>query len=505
MRINHNISAITANSQLNRTNSALDKSLERLSSGFRINKAADDAAGLAISRKMQTQIDGLMQASRNASDGISVIQTAEGAMNEIESMLQRMRELSVQAANDTNTSEDREQIQKEVDQLISEVTRIADTTEFNTKSLLNGSIDRKSYSNVEKVSLFSVSDNVQTKNYNIIVTQDPRQAVVRGDSMNGFQDGVACSAEEAGTITMNGETISVKEGDSLSSVYTKLRDLGDIVGVKVFPSSGSITNEEGTEATAGYETAEMAVDSNLVFASEQYGSDISVQINVDNEALATALGLSTQIPVAHGVDAQATLGGEFSETATVNGLGKKVTVSDIDGFEMIFEVTPGCSGTEFTDVTPEEDSESSISSGDEVETEVTVLEAGPMALQIGANEGQILEVRIPDISAEKLGISEVNVKSHNGAEKAITVLDNAINIVSGIRAKLGAYENRLEHSINNLDTSNENMTEALSRIEDTNMATEMTEYTQKNVLAQAGTSMLAQANERPQMVLNLLQ
>lgn len=505
MRINHNISAITANSQLVRTNSALDKSLERLSSGFRINKAADDAAGLAISRKMQTQIDGLIQASRNASDGISVIQTAEGAMNEIESMLQRMRELSVQAANDTNTAEDREQIQKEVDQLISEVTRIADTTEFNTKSLLDGSIDRKSYSSAEKVSLFSVSDNVQTKNYKITVTQDPRQAVVQGDSVNGFADGDVCSAEEAGAITLNGETISVEAGDSLSSVYTKLRELGDVVGVKVFPSTGSITNEEGTEATAGYETAEMDVGNNLIFASEQYGSNVSVQINVDNEELATALGLSTKIPVAYGVDAQAVLSEDFSETATVNGLGKKVTVSDNDGFEMVFEVTPGCCGTEFTDITPEEDSESDISAGDEIETDVTVLEAGPMALQIGANEGQILEVRIPDISAEKLGVSEVNVKSHQGAEKAITLLDNAINTVSGIRAKLGAYENRLEHSINNLNTSDENMTEALSRVLDTDMASEMTEYTQKNVLAQAGTSMLAQANERPQMVLNLLQ
>jgi flagellin len=502
MRINHNISAITANSQLKRTNSALDTSLEKLSSGFRINKAADDAAGLAISRKMQTQIDGLTQASRNASDGISVIQTAEGAMSEIESMLQRMRELSVQSANDTNTSEDREQIQKEIDQLISEVTRIADTTEFNTKSLLDGSIDRKSYSNQEKVSLFSVSDNVQTKDYKITVTQDPRQAVIKGNAIAGFTDGV-CSSSEAGTITLNGESISIEEGDSLSSVYTKLRDLGDVVGVKVFPSNGYTTDEDGSESTAGYETAEMAEGNCVIFASEQYGSDVSVQLNVDNEALATALGLSTSIPVAYGIDAEATLGDEFSATATINGLGQRITVSDNDGFEMIFEVTPVCSGTSFTDTTP--DAEGSYGGGADIETSVTVLEAGPMSLQIGANEGQTLEVRIPDVSAEKLGVADINVKSRGGAEHAITKLDEAINTISGIRAKLGAYENRLEHSINNLDTSNENMTEALSRVEDTDMATEMTEYTQKNVLAQAGTSMLAQANERPQMVLNLLQ
>ncbi len=505
MRINHNISAITANSQLKRTNSALDLSLERLSSGFRINKAADDAAGLAISRKMQTQIDGLTQASRNASDGISVIQTAEGAMNEIESMLQRMRELSVQATNDTNTTEDREQIQKEVDQLISEITRVADTTEFNTKSLLNGSIDRKSYSSAQKVSLFSVSDNVMTKEYTITVTQDPRQAVVQGNAINGFENGENVSESEAGTITINGESVSIEPGDSLSSIYTKLRDLGEGIGVKVFPSDGNATYEDGTDSTAGYEPMEMTEGASLIFVSDEYGSDISVQINVDNEALATALGLGTSIPIAYGVDAQATLGEEFSETATVNGLGKKVTVSDIDGFEMVFEVMPWCSGTTYTDITPEEDSVSDISTGDEVEAGITVLEAGPMALQIGANEGQTLEVRIPDISSEKLGVNNVNVKSHNGAERAITTIDLAINQVSGIRAKLGAYQNRLEHSINNLETSNENMTEALTRVLDTDMATEMTEYTQKNVLAQAGTSMLAQANERPQMVLNLLQ
>jgi len=504
MRINHNISAITANSQLIRTNSALDKSLERLSSGFRINKAADDAAGLAISRKMQTQIDGLTQASRNASDGISVIQTAEGAMNEITVMLQRMRQLAVQAANDTNTADDRQQIQKEVEQLQSEITRIAETTEFNTKSLLDGSVDRKSYSNQPMVSLFSVSDHVQTKEYMITVTQDPRQAVVLGNSVEGFNtDSGVCSAAEAGSITINGESIKIEEGDTISSIYTKLRNLGDIVGVNVFASDGDITYEEGTQNTAGYLPTSIEEGGSLVFSSMAYGSNEKVQVNIDNEGLAAALGLSTSIPVAFGVDAQATLGEDFSPTATISSLGDKVSVTDSDGFEMVFQVTPGCTGTDFTDVMP--DGESDIGSGDEVETNVTVLEAGPMALQIGANEGQILEVRIPDVSAEKLGVADVNVKSHGSAERAITTIDVAISAVSSIRAKLGAYENRLDHSINNLGTSNENMTEALSRVLDTDMATEMTEYTQKNVLAQAGTSMLAQANERPQMVLNLLQ
>ena len=160
MKINHNISAIKSNIKLQRTNEALEKSVERLSSGYRINRAADDAAGMAISQKMKTQIRGLDQASRNASDGISVIQTAEGALNEVESMLQRMRELSVQAVNETNTSEDREAIQLEIDNLSAEVDRISEDTEFNTKKLLNGDSDRKTYSSSTKVNIVSTSDAV---------------------------------------------------------------------------------------------------------------------------------------------------------------------------------------------------------------------------------------------------------------------------------------------------------------------------------------------------------
>ena len=165
MKINHNISAIKSNIKLQRTNEALEKSVERLSSGYRINRAADDAAGMAISQKMKTQIRGLDQASRNASDGISVIQTAEGALNEVESMLQRMRELSVQAVNETNTAEDREAIQLEIDNLSAEVDRISEDTEFNTKKLLNGDSDRKTYSSSTKVNIVSTSDAVTAKRW----------------------------------------------------------------------------------------------------------------------------------------------------------------------------------------------------------------------------------------------------------------------------------------------------------------------------------------------------
>ncbi|MFW5667836.1 MAG: flagellar biosynthesis protein FlgL, partial [Acetivibrio ethanolgignens] len=176
MKINHNISALVANGHLRNTNKALDKSLERLSSGYRINRAADDSAGMAISQKMKTQIRGLEQASRNASDGISVIQTAEGALTEVEAMLQRARELSVQAANGTNTPEDREAIQSEIDQLKNEIQRISDDTEFNKKSLLNGDLDRKTHSDNTKVKLVSLSDQVNSQQYKITVTKEGKAA-----------------------------------------------------------------------------------------------------------------------------------------------------------------------------------------------------------------------------------------------------------------------------------------------------------------------------------------
>ncbi|MBR4781163.1 MAG: flagellin [Lachnospiraceae bacterium] len=282
MRINHNISALQTNAHMRRTDNALDKAMERLSSGFKINKASDDAAGMAISRKMKTQIAGLERSSMNCSDGISVIQTAEGALNEVSSILQRCRELAVQSANDTYSDDDRAAVQLEIDQLMEEIQRISDTTEFNTKTLLDGN-----------------------------------------------------------------------------------------------------------------------------------------------------------------------LAGE-----------------------------------------------------------------GTLVLQVGANEDQTMEVEIPEISPETLGLTDptdpdypkayVKISDHDKADQAISLFDNAMRLVSETRAQLGAYQNRLEHTVENLDTASYNMTEAVSRIEDADMAEQMTVFTQQNVLQQAGTSMLAQANERPQTILSLL-
>lgn len=469
MRINHNISALKANNQLTKTGRSLDKSLEKLSSGFRINRAADDAAGMAISQKMKTQIAGLEQASRNAADGISIIQTAEGALTEVNAMLQRMRELSVQAANGTNTAEDRKSIQAEIDQLREEINRISDTTEFNTKLILNGNMDRQYYNDNSNVSLISISDTVNSGEYTIEVTKLAKKAELDGEAITSSKfPGVS------GTINVNGNTVEISEKDSINEVYEKLRDVCELANVVVSPVDANGDACKITDANA-----------KLAFRTKEYGTDKYIEIYTDNNDLEDALGLKSVVGKrVYGENADINLGDGFKQTTTYSAKGNKVKVTDSNGFEMVYEIG---------DNTPL------------TEVKTVVLSAGPMKLHIGANEDQTMDVTVPKVNTKTLGIDMVNVCTDEGAQEAITLFDDANNQVSAIRAKLGAYQNRLEHSISNLDTTAENMTEALSRIEDTDMAKEMATYTQLTVLTQAGTAMLAQANERPQTVLSLLQ
>ncbi len=741
MRINHNISALNTNNILGKNDFALGRNLERLSSGFRINRAADDAAGMAISQKMKTQIAGLNQASRNASDGISVIQTAEGALIEVEEMLQRMRELSVQAANGTVTDDDRLQLQAEIEQLNGEINRISETTEFNTKKLLDGTLDRRFYSSNPSIELISMSDSVAVRDYkfltkgaaepakvegreitdttipeNYSLTVNGEEIVIEKDStledvvttinetcedlgvrayfVNKVTDEAGnesyeeVSAEEAkegsilvfetenkgasqkieitveeglaeilglnqenslaegvkqavlltegitGTqvpdtkesynITINGEMITVPANATLEDILTQLNEVCGAMGIQVAYTDGSedsnglggYTNIAGSEAVEGNqllfitddagtdvkidiqadeelagmlglpvegafaqgkdgsitldtavgkdavgakqaiavtegitqlkvpetkESYEMTINSqtitipanatlediltdlnevcgkmgiqvaytdgttdsnglggyatipagsatvgsSLVFVTNDYGTDAEISIYAEKE-LADMLGLAIAGVSVKGEDSGIILDtseeGGFSNTATVSVDGDYVTVRDRDDFEMVFKVSESIG-----------------------EATVTVLDVGPMTLQIGANEGQTVEVRVPRIDTTTLNIDEANIGTQEGATNAIKLYDDAINKVSEARSKLGAYQNRLDHAINSLDVSAENLTEALSRIEDTDMAKEMADYTQNQVLIQAATSMLAQANERPQSILSLLQ
>ncbi len=469
MKINHNISALSTNSHLSQVNERLAASLERLSSGYRINKAADDSAGMAISQKMKSQIKGLEQASRNASDGISLIQTAEGALTETENILQRIRELSVQASNDTNTLEDREAIQKEIDQLLDEVNRIADTTEFNTKTLLDGSCERKTYSNNTAVTVISMSDEVEVSNYKITDVVVGTQAKVECTGISpSLTGGNGATADMAGTININGEDVEIVEGDTLSDIYQKIRNTCDNLNIDVQPLSGS-------------DPASIDSANALSFATRRYGAGQKIEIYSDNAVLASSIGIGTSLS-ATGTDAQIKLGEGFETTATYRTDGNDVYVTDLEGFEMKIHLEEGA--------------------GDAT---LTVLDAGYMTLQIGANEGQTVEISVPEVSTTTLGLDLLNVCTREGAQEAINLLDSAIEMVSSVRAKLGAYQNRLDSAIASLDTSALNLTEAESRIEDVDMAEEMTQLTQLQVLSQAGTAMLSEANNKPQMILSLLQ
>ncbi|MGE5589025.1 MAG: flagellin [Bacillota bacterium] len=459
MRINNNISALNAWRNLTMTDGSIGKSLEKLSSGLRINRAADDAAGLAISEKMRAQIKGLNQAVRNAQDGISLIQTAEGALTETHSILQRMRELAVQASNDTLTTEDRETIQKEVDQLVQEVNRISDTTEFNTRKLLNGAAGLDATVSGADASRVSVkegtADTLAGGKVNITNITSAKSASTGA---------TALGAVAGGTFTINGTSITIAAGAT---------------GDQIAASINAVTGQTGVKATWD------SVGSTLTVETQDVGSAAKQVIAGMNAATGGAAFDGTDV----GVDAVITATDENAVAiASYSARGNEITITQ--------------SGTNAKGLT------FSVYSGFAVATavvaNVTVNANNAMNFQIGANAGQSMYASVGNMSATALGISNISVTARSSASDAVAVLDTAIKTVSGERAKLGAVQNRLEHTINNLGAAAENLTAAESRIRDVDMAQEMTAFTRNQILMQAGTAMLAQANQKPQSVLQLL-
>lgn len=473
MRINHNIPSLRALNQLNKSNSTLDRTLERLSSGLRINRAADDAAGLAITQKMDTQVRGLKQANRNAMDGISLIQTAEGALNEVHSMLQRVRELAVQVSNGIYDPTDRKAVQDEVSQLLSEVQRISDDIEFNETKLLNGDLDRRAFSTNSAIAdIVSMSDTVEAGDYTFeVLTAATKSSVVSGAAVTTPAGSAlfdsSSKSQVGGTININGEQVKIEVGDTSEQVYAKLRNLASTVDINLVSSTTPYANG--------------AV---LTLTHNQFGDEA---MNITGDiGLLTAMGLASKSP---------TIGKDVviksADLTTANGWPAGTTYS-ANGQNIIFE-----SNNNFE--------LRLVSGASKGVVTMNILETGPLDLQIGANEGQFMEVRIQNLSPRALGITDMNLSTAEGAQKAITTVDDAITTVSSVRSKLGAYQNRLEYTISNLGTASENMTASLSRIQDADMAGEMSKFTQQNIIQQAGTSMLAQANQRPQSLLQLLQ
>lgn len=370
MKINYNVSALVANSALSVNEKKFNVSTERLSTGYKINHAKDNPSGIAIAKRMNAQIDGLTNANQNASNAISVVSSAEGALSEMQAMVQRMNELAISAANGPKTDDDRKAIQEEIKQLKDELTRMMNDTEFNGKHLLNGDCDLKGYSDKAGVKVNYYADEVPVGHYKFTVN-----SVAKDD-----------------------------DGNLLDGAVTLLQDDSD----EAFPADATIS----------------------------YDKD-------------------------------------------------HVTVTASDNFQMIIKLT---------DDAPV---------GEEVDLDITGI--GAMRVQIGANEGQVLGIRIPKVSLEAMGIEDADVSTIENAQKTIEYTRQANAFISSVRSRIGAYENRLNHTQTSINITSENMTGAYSRIMDVDMAEEMTDYSNLQVLNQAGISVLTQANQRPSEMLQLLQ
>ncbi len=376
MKINYNVSAVVANAALTVNEKKFNVSTERLSTGYKVNHAKENPSGIAIAKRMNAQLKGLSQSKDNASTAVSVVSTAEGALTEIQSMIQRMNELSVQAATGTKTDSDRESIQEEIKELKEEIERMKNDTEFNGKKLLNGDCDLKGYADAKGIKVSYYSDETPVANYKFsLVNPIPLD-----------QDG----------------NVDLKDGS-----VTLLQDGSE----NAFPKDAKITYD-----------------------------------------------------------------------------GDKVTVTAANEFEITFQVDKNVTTT---------------SQDGSISLDITGI--GAMRVQIGANEGQVLAIRIPEVSLDTLGLSDIDISTQEGAQRAIELSKQANAYISSVRSRIGAYENRLEHTQSSLGVTEENVTSAFSRIMDTDMAEEMTEYANQQVLNQAGISVLTQANQRPAEVLQLLQ
>ncbi|SFQ24903.1 flagellin [Salibacterium halotolerans] len=578
MIINSNIPALNTYNQMSQNRSDMQDSMEKLSSGQRINSAADDAAGLAISEKMRGQIRGLDQASRNSQDAISMIQTAEGALSETHSILQRTRELAVQASNDTNTETDRGEIQKEVNQLTSEINRIGNTTEFNTQSLLKGD----GQSNLDKTGL--VDDVTLQNGAAKQTTEASKTTTITG----------AASENASISINLGGQdlTVNFEANDSNSDV-----EAGTGYNVQSNSASVDVSGTPSTDNTAAgaRDALQKVIDSNEVLKGNYEvsgsGSDITVSAvkggdfegqagngSIADSTVTQGTGTSLAQTVTQNETGSTTAAQSASTSIDFSGVTSDSAVKDLAGTGMTIngqqvefynanegEYNGDATGVNISNaIGASNRSESlvdNISSqlGSELEgvnvkeggsaselaieakeggvdgNNISVTDGGKQeafqaTFQVGANNGQSMTIEVNDMRANALGLtgeageegfSESNnvtngtnnntveaaldLTSSESASKAIETISSAIEQVSSQRSNLGSFQNRLDHTINNLETSSENLSSAESRIRDVDMAKEMMEQTRASTLAQASQSMLAQANQQPQQVLQLLQ
>ncbi len=456
MIINHNLSSLNAQRYLYATQNALSTTMERLSSGYRINRASDDAAGLSISEKLRGQLVGLKQAQRNAQYGIKMLNIAEGALGKVHTILRRIRELATNAANDTNTDDDRQAIQDEINQLLAEIDRIGNTTEFNTKKLLDGSIGgRVMTTSNEIISPVDSTEETLSGKYSVsIMTTAKRASVKMGGTVS---DGVAA------TIKINGYLVTKDEGEQASDIAAKINQMN--IGVYASFTSGS---------------------DRLVLRQTEYGAENKIIIESTGQD-SWAFGLTTADLGSHsGTDVKVAIysqGGGF--IGSYKGKGTLVQIDDegkaVDGLKLNI-------------------------AGDQTGNALVYIgEKSLFKLHIGPNKDQTINLSIKDMRTKALNISDISVMSNLDAENTLGKIDDAIKMVSKERSKIGAYVNRLNHSVEYLKIEEENTTAAESIIRDADIAEEMSKMTKYQILQQAGTAMLAKANQNQQMVMQLLQ
>lgn len=488
MVVKHNITAMNSNRMLGITTNAQAKSTEKLSSGYKINRAADDAAGLAISEKMRKQIRGLTQASANAQDGISCVQTAEGALNEVQDMLQRMNELAVKAANGTMSESDREAIQNEVDQLTTEIDRVSETTKFNETYLLKGDQD------VSKVATYKYGN--YTKAVEATVTNADGDAEISdatGLTMEVIFDGTANQDDQnalAKALVSQGVTIeyssSFQTGDAATESY-KLT-LNGSAGVNY-----TAVTEDGTS----FEIQD--VNGNKI-ADITLGGGEAVATKGDPDKK-----VSTTLTAAAATAAQ----GANEKAAIYDRDGNKIAANALDNYFSLNEDGDVAARIDAPDAYDALGNKVDLQDYlDFVSGEKDLTGALTLSLHVGADatSNNQISVNLKAMSAKGLGVNglKVNGTDDSNALNAIDTIKEAIQKVSDQRAELGAVQNRLEHTINNLDNVVENTTSAEAQIRDTDIATEMVQYSNNSILQQAGTSMLAQANQSNQLALSLL-
>ena len=450
MVVQHNLTAMNANRMLGVTTSAQAKSTEKLSSGYKINRAADDAAGLSISEKMRKQIRGLSQASSNAQDGISCVQTAEGALTEVHSMLQRMNELAVQAGNGTMSEDDRQNIQDEIDQLTSEIDRVSETTKFNETYLLKGNGTETRQKEVAATAMTATYKTPVTSTVALTATNAPTTWYAKGSATALTADQILERLE----VDANGN-VAIKDG---MEMYSEAANTTDQYGAQTKDKIVTLTTVKQS-----YGVASTALYADVQGTTAVKDEDLKNYFNEDGTVKQSL----------------------YKKTTGANATFKEIGAEQIANYVTV------------------------TAAKDKTTVEYEAVKDLVLSFQVGADTtaNNKISVSMQSMSAESIGVKGISVTGDDStnADAAVDTIGEAIKKVSSQRSALGAVQNRLEHTIANLDNIVENTTAAESAIRDTDMAEEMVAYSKNSILTQAGQSMLAQANQSNQGVLSLLQ